>query len=400
MNNSDYKFGSTKNPFGLKDDQLVFVDDVGNGLNCGCVCPTCKCDLVAKQGDIREHHFAHRHDDKSCLHIQDTYFRRAVEILEKHRYIELPPYGEIGSKKAKIINIWEERIVNSLNYLPDIVAKTEDGMEIHIRYSRIKGRGTISFNGEIACLELNAEKIKLEDLENFLLKSDEHKKWISNPIYKKILNAKALHTREEYQKRYEAQQSYIKNCEIKDTIAIDEVIINNFDSNNNNYLPKIKNNYLESGTKQQQDIKKMLRDNKYIGKSISYCEQCANYRTICDYLKLNFIEEDKEYIICSNPDKFKIEFFKGKYFDFKPLPQYDPIEQYEAKIWIDKHFTQTTTIMDFAKVNNHIVVLHTDGKIFYVTNVSYINNSFHFSHEKTFQDRWKAVNYYIWLKEI
>jgi len=400
MNDSDYKFGSTKNPYGLKDGQLVFVDDVENGLNCGCVCPTCKCDLVAKQGDIREHHFAHRHDDKSCLHIRDTYFRRAVEILEKNRYIELPPFGEIGSKKAKIINIWEERIVNSPNYLPDIVVETEDGMEIHIRYSRIKNRGTISFNGEIVCLELNAEKIKLEDLENFLLKSDEHKEWISNPIYKKILYEKALRKREEYQKRYEAQQLYIKNWEIKDSCESDEVIINDYDSNNDDYLTRIQNNYLKSGTEQQRDIKIMLRDNEYIGKSISYCEQCANHGTICNYLKLNFIENDKEYIICSNPDKFKSEFFKEKYFDFQPLKQYDPIEQYEAKIWINKHFTLTTIIMNFAKVNNHIVVMHTDGKIFYVTNVSYINNSFHFSHEKTFQDSRKAENYYIWLKEI
>ena len=393
MNKSDYKFGSTKNPYGLKENRLVYVDEVENGLKCGCVCPTCKCDLIAKQGDEREHHFAHRHDDKSCLHIRDTYFRRTIEILETNGYITLPKFGEIDAKKATIKKVWTEKVMDSSSFLPDIVAETEDGMAIHIRFSRIKNSEQIKYNREIVCLELNAEKIKLEDLENFLLYSEQNKIWVSNPVYKEVINKKALKKRKEYQKRYEAQQLYMRNCKIKDSFAFDESI-------NDAYLSRTQNNYLERGTEQQRDIKKMLRDNEYIGKSISYCEQCANHGTNCNYLKLNFIEKDKEYIICSNPDKFKIEFFKGKYFDFKPLPQYDPIEQYEAKIWIDKHFTQTTTIMDFAKVNNHIVVMHTDGKIFYVTNVSYINNSFHFSHEKTFQDRWKAVKYYIWLKEI
>ena len=388
MNTSDYKFGSTKNPYGLKDGQLVFVDDVENGLNCGCVCPTCKCDLVAKQGDIREHHFAHRHDDKSCLHIRDTYFRRAVEILEKNRYIELPPYGEIGSKKAKIINIWEESIVNSTNYLPDIVAKTEDGMEIHVRYSRIKSRGTIPFNGEIVCLELNAKKTRLEDLEYFLLESDEHKEWISNPFYKKILDERALRKREEYQKRYEAQQQYLLQC-AKQNIS---------EKDNNNFFLH-RNNYLESGSAQQRDIKKLLRDNEYVGKSIANCHKCSQYGTNCKYQILNFIENNSEYVICSNPKYYKAIYFKNKHFDFKPKSEFEALEQYEAKLWYDKHFTRETIIVEFEKIQNHIVVLHTNrqGK-FYVTNVRYINNKFFFSHEKELSDMHKAENYYSWLK--
>ena len=381
MNKSDYKFGSNKNPYGLKDGRRVHVDEVENGLNCGCICPTCKCDLVAKQGDIREHHFAHRHDDRSCLHIRDTYFHRAMEILEKNRYIELPPFGGIGSKKAKIINIWEERIVNSPNYLPDIVVETEDGMEIHIRYSRIKSRGTISFNGEIVCLELNAEKIRLEDLENFLLKSDEHKEWISNPFYKKILNKRALRKSEEYQKRYEAQLLNVKN-----------------NTTHESYVKKYnRNNYLESGTEQQKEIKEMLRKNQYVGKKIAFCD--CEFRDNCPYLVLNFIDNDEECVICGNFEKFQSVYFKEKYLAFKPLQQFDALEQYEAKLWYNKHFTRETIIVDFDKVQNHIVVLHTNQQgQFYVTNVRYINNKFVFSDEKEYSDMRKAKNYYSWLK--
>ena len=49
-------------PFGLDvaSGQLVDVGSVKRGNSCGCVCPSCKTPLVARQGDEKEWHFAHR----------------------------------------------------------------------------------------------------------------------------------------------------------------------------------------------------------------------------------------------------------------------------------------------------------------------------------------------------
>ncbi len=46
-------------PFGLRDDILVHISQVQQGLACGCVCPQCKKPLVARSGSVLVHHFAH-----------------------------------------------------------------------------------------------------------------------------------------------------------------------------------------------------------------------------------------------------------------------------------------------------------------------------------------------------
>lgn len=61
--------------YGLKDGKLVHIDDVANGLSCGCVCPSCGGKLEAHQGQKIQSHFKHysaadcEHGSESALHI-------------------------------------------------------------------------------------------------------------------------------------------------------------------------------------------------------------------------------------------------------------------------------------------------------------------------------------------
>lgn len=45
--------------FALRNNELVSIYDVSNGLACDCVCPECGATLIARQGSNRTYHFAH-----------------------------------------------------------------------------------------------------------------------------------------------------------------------------------------------------------------------------------------------------------------------------------------------------------------------------------------------------
>src|SRR5690554_3593978 len=70
------------------------VDEVDRGLACACRCPACKGPVVARQGEIRVHHFAH-HDRRQCRHaLEASLFGMAVSILsEPTSTLRLPPFG-------------------------------------------------------------------------------------------------------------------------------------------------------------------------------------------------------------------------------------------------------------------------------------------------------------------
>ena len=51
-----------KNPFGLRNGEIVMIEDIlpeERGQKCNCVCPACGVAFEARLGNIRIHHFAH-----------------------------------------------------------------------------------------------------------------------------------------------------------------------------------------------------------------------------------------------------------------------------------------------------------------------------------------------------
>lgn len=68
--------------YGLMNDQLVHIDQVESGLACECSCIGCGDKLVAKKGEVKQHHFAHHTMDsnecsesvlhKICKHIVEN----------------------------------------------------------------------------------------------------------------------------------------------------------------------------------------------------------------------------------------------------------------------------------------------------------------------------------------
>ena len=74
------------------------VSEVPRGKACGCFCAECRTPLIARQGEVNVHHFAHQ-DRRECRQaLEASLFGMAVEILKQPgARLRLPPYYSIAS---------------------------------------------------------------------------------------------------------------------------------------------------------------------------------------------------------------------------------------------------------------------------------------------------------------
>lgn len=78
---------------------LHHVDEVGNGLACGCLCPSCGARLVAKQGAKTVHHFAHEGGTDCVSGVETALHLAAKELLARERRMSLPALMEQADAK-------------------------------------------------------------------------------------------------------------------------------------------------------------------------------------------------------------------------------------------------------------------------------------------------------------
>lgn len=83
-----------KLPFGIRDDELVHINDLNNderGLKCNCICPCCNNPLIARLGSKNIKHFSHTSSDcenglESALHLY------AKDFISTNLELRLPKY--------------------------------------------------------------------------------------------------------------------------------------------------------------------------------------------------------------------------------------------------------------------------------------------------------------------
>lgn len=196
----------TQVPFGLSGDRMVSVTEVAAGLACGCICPACYTPLVARKGDIRVHHFAHRPGNPPCMNGAETAIHRmAKQLLAEHLRITLPRLAcEDSATDSDGITHTESELVCDISRVsldaagverdymgirPDVIAWI-DGREILIEVtvrnpvSRAK-RDHVRGAG-LACMEIDLSKeasaeMTLEKLTELVVDGHAKKRWISHP---------------------------------------------------------------------------------------------------------------------------------------------------------------------------------------------------------------------------
>ena len=120
--------------YALKGDSIVSISEVESGLKCGCVCPACGEQLIARKGKIMAHHFAHR-SGKTCSYgYESSLHLAAKEILSKAQKMTIPSvflHFPDSYKQDELISKAKEIEIESVelekhfgSIVPDIVVHT------------------------------------------------------------------------------------------------------------------------------------------------------------------------------------------------------------------------------------------------------------------------------------
>ena len=172
------------------------ISQAENGLKCACICPTCRGPLIAKQGKVVEHHFAHASGDE-CQHAVETALHLAAkDILAVRKEIVLPaveipasygfPHIEIAPERRYLIeSVAVEQKLGSI--VPDVIVRI-DGRELLVEVTVTHGtdRDKIRKIRElgVSCLEIDLSDsdrgLARDELERIVVEETGHKRWLHN----------------------------------------------------------------------------------------------------------------------------------------------------------------------------------------------------------------------------
>ena len=178
------------------DGETKHISEAENGLRCGCICPICGAALIAKQGNVVAHHFAHASGDE-CQHAVETALHLAAkDILAVRKEIVLPaveahfPHSSrrtvIAPQRRYLIeSAAVERKLGSI--IPDLIIRI-NGRELLVEVTVTHG-----VDGDklrkirelgVSCVEIDladAEReLAREELEKIVVDSAGHKHWLHN----------------------------------------------------------------------------------------------------------------------------------------------------------------------------------------------------------------------------
>ena len=180
--------------FGLREDRLLHVSEVPRGLTCGCVCPGCHKPLVARQGAIREHHFAHAagHDCRTA--VETSLHLAAKEILAGRMEIVLPSVEIQFRHRSRTIAPAERYKLTSValerrlaDIVPDVIAHVENRpllIEVRVTHGIEPQKLARIRSLDLSTLEINLSAaprdLGRKDLEELVVGAGTQKRWIHN----------------------------------------------------------------------------------------------------------------------------------------------------------------------------------------------------------------------------
>lgn len=194
-------------------EDLVSIDDVTNGLSCNCICPSCKENLIANQGGLKQWYFSHKSKIECEYAGQTVAHLIAKDIIKKHGvYIPSHPLmtDELLAITGKIV-VFDKVLFEKKfhDFIPDIIG-IKDGVQFVIEVA------VTHFCDDEKLLKIenscvNAIEIDLSHLKNTIDK-DNIREFIldsTRPDYFNWLNFNKCPVKETLQKAKQIKQEIV-----------------------------------------------------------------------------------------------------------------------------------------------------------------------------------------------
>lgn len=174
--------------------RLITIENAHRGIACNCTCVSCGEPVMARKGLIREHHFAHVSQKKSCYIQRESLLHLyAKEVICDGLGMQLPHLPGVYPNSEDTSSWWDFETVTpevrQQGFQPDLVAKLKDGSRLFIeiavtsfidevKLERIKGAGTPTIELDLSDLLQGSQPIPSEAAKNYILHQPHHKSWI------------------------------------------------------------------------------------------------------------------------------------------------------------------------------------------------------------------------------
>lgn len=183
-------------------EQLWYIDDVPNGSNCECVCPSCREELIARnKGKHNVHHFAHV-SGKTCRGARMSALHAlAQEVIQEDHKVMLPEYKKKFVQHDAKLQVFDEVSLEKpcidevSRRRPDCIGKVlSDGIEIWIEIyctNQInEERRADIIRRKQYCIEINFSDLlstdyTKESVRERLLNNSNDREWICHPVWDK-----------------------------------------------------------------------------------------------------------------------------------------------------------------------------------------------------------------------
>ncbi|MED1665712.1 competence protein CoiA family protein [Brevibacillus laterosporus] len=213
--------------YGIQNEKLVHISEVGSGIACNCICPSCKSILVAKKGEEKGHHFAHNNSKECKKGIETALHLAAKDILIKHNRIIIPEVlVDFGNylkpwviSSIKEIEFDEVRLESRLNDIVPDVLIMKNGVplliEVTVTHRVNKDKVEKIKEQNISAIEISLidcdRNFAWQALESLIVNDVSNKKWIYNKRAELVKN-KALNLSERKDLAQRGATSHVDNC--------------------------------------------------------------------------------------------------------------------------------------------------------------------------------------------